>query len=324
MKKNKLRSVLTIILPLFVILGIASNVFAEGIKMSGSDWPVWELAHGMDELGRLPSFDFFDEKYATCIDGFTKGEIDVTFMTIYDFIATQRVNPNGVIIAVQDFSNGGDGVVLRDNVSSAAGLKGQALGLPTEAISLYLTHLYLVKNGMSLNDVKLINVPGEFVSKAYIANNSLAGIVGWNPNLDDAVAAGGKLAATSADFPENIFDCICVNKESLKNNRGAYVEFLKGWFKAVNDKSVVKAAAKTLDVSAKEFKSWLGDANIYYDAQSSLAMFDRMKVVAKDMQKFYSKKPKSVKGSAAGLFGKKRLDINGLFDDSLLKEITGL
>ena len=173
-----------------------------------------------------------------------------------------------------------------------------------------------------MNDVELTNVPGEFVSKAFTSNESLSGIVGWNPNLDGALESGGKLAASSSDFPENVFDCICVNKESLKNNRAVYVKFLKGWFKAVNDSSVAAAAAQTLNVSADEFILWLGDANIYYDAESSLAMFDRMKVVAEEVQEFYFTKPASVKGNAENLFGDTKIDINGLFDASLLKEIV--
>ena len=277
----------------------------------------------MNEQGTLSKFDFSYEKYAVTIDGFAKGKFDVTFMTVYDFIATQRDNPNGVIIAVQDFSNGGDGIVLHPEIaSSPSAIKGQTIGLPTDAISLYLMHMYLAKNGLSLNDIKLTNIPGEFVGKAYAANKSLAGIAGWNPNLDAAVAAGGKKVVTSADFPRNIFDCIVVNKDSLQKNRAVYAQFLKDWFKAVNDPAVITAAAKKLGFSADDLKSWLGDANVYHDAKSSLAEFERLNTVAKEMQAFYSVKPTSITGSSADLFGNKSLNISGLFDDSLLKEIV--
>lgn len=322
MKKQSLKVMMSIFVIFFLMLGAAAGSFAAELRMAGSDWPVWETVRGMSELNKLNGFSYTYEKYGTCIDGFAVGKYDITFMTIYDFIATQRDNPNGVIIAATDYSAGGDGVVLRSEFSSASQLKGKKLGLQTDAISLYVANLYLKKNGLSLNDVKLSSVKGEFVSKAFAKNKSLAGIVGWNPNLDGAIDAGGKLVATSADFPENVFDVVVVNKKSLKNNRAAYLHFLKEMFAAANDPAVSAKIAALLEVPESEFKSWLGDAHIYKDAASSLNSFARMKVVAKEVQSFYSTKPTSVKGKAAKLFGNKSLDIDSLFDDSLLNEIA--
>jgi NitT/TauT family transport system substrate-binding protein len=320
MKNNRLKSTIGILFLSLFFFGIASNSLAGNLRMAGSDWPVWETARGMSALNQTDNFAYSYEKYATCINGFVQGKYDITFMTLYDFIATQRENPNGVIIAATDYSSGGDGVVLRKNISSASALKGKKLGLQADAISLYVAHLYLSKNGLSLNDIKISNVKGEFVSKAFVANKSLAGIVGWNPNLDDAIAAG-HLAATSADFPENVFDVIVVNRESLEKNRAAYLDLLKKWFTAVSDSAVTKKNASLLGVSENEFNAWLGDASIYKDAEGSLNSFHRMKQVAGEIQSFYKTKPISLKGNAASLFGDKSLDIDKLFDDSLLKEL---
>ncbi|MBF0387246.1 MAG: hypothetical protein HQL20_05250 [Candidatus Omnitrophica bacterium] len=319
---KRVRILCVAVFVIFTVFGCGACVWAQGIKMAASDWPVWQLVVGMNEQGSLGNFDLAYEKYAVTIDGFSKGKFDVTFMTIYDFIATQRDNPNGVIIAVQDFSNGGDGIVLRPEMSSASSLKGRAIGLPTEAVSLYLMHMYLARNKMSLDDIKLVDIPGEFVSKAYVSNRALSGIAGWNPNLSEAIAAGGKPVVTSADFPENIFDCVVVNRESLQKDRAVYVQFLKDWFKAVNDPLVTQAAARKLNVTVTDLQSWLGDANIYRDAGGSLAMFGRLKTVASEIQSFYSVKPVSITGGASGIFGIKPLDIDSLFDDSLLKEIV--
>jgi hypothetical protein len=46
-----------------------------------------------------------------------------------------------------------------------------------------------------------------------------------------------------------------------------------------------------------------------------------MKTVAREVQSFYKTKPTSVKGKIAGLFGDKPLEIDKLFDGSLLKEL---
>jgi NitT/TauT family transport system substrate-binding protein len=295
---------------------------AQGLRMSSSDWPVWETARGMEALKQLDGFSFSYEKYTTTIHGFEEDHYDITFMTLYDFIATQRTNRNGVIIAATDYSSGGDGVVLRSAVGSAAQLKGRTLALQTDSISLYLAHLYLAKAGLSLNDVAISNVKGEFVGKAFSANPSLAGIVGWNPNLAEALAAGGHMVATSADFPATIFDVVVVKRDSLERHRGAFLEFLRKWFAAVKSPEVFAKVAALLGVSASEYRGYLNDAHIYSDPPSSLAAFARMRKVATEIQAFYSVTPSSLEGKAAEHFGRRSLDVDALFDDSLLREAS--
>ena len=300
--------------------GFFSNtVLAENQRMCGSDWPVWETARAMDSLGRLEGFDFSYQKYGTCIDGFAAGKFDVTFMTLYDFIATQRDDANGVIVGVTDYSSGGDGVVLRDGLGGDD-LKGKKIALQGNSISLYMAHLYLNRAGLSLGDVDLSIVKGENVGKAFEKNESLAGIVGWNPNLDRAIDAGGKLVATSADFPENIFDVIVVNRESLAANRAGYEKFVQQWFQAVNDSAVLAEMAKLQNVSVDEFSTWLSDAHIYRDPSDSLSSFQRMEVVAGEVQSFFTAPPDSLSSAKlTDLFGDRPIDVDGLFEPTLLQ-----
>lgn len=312
----------TVLTTLILVFGLSFAAKAEELRIAGSDWPVWETARAMDKLNQLEGFDYSFEKYSTCINGFSEGTYDLTFMTLYDFIATQRTTGNGVIIAATDYSAGGDGVVLRNAITSPSRLRGQVLGLQANSISLYMAHLYLSKAGMSLNDIKVSNVKGEHVSKAFIANKKLAGIVGWNPNLDAAIGAGGHRVVTSADFPENVFDVVVVKRESLRKHRGVYSKFLKKWFAAVGSPPVVSTMASVLGISESEFSGYLDDAHLYRNAGSSLESFARMRDVAAEIQSFYSVKPTSVEGAAAAVFGSQPLDIDALFDGSLLVELS--
>lgn len=314
----QLRDLITLI-TLGLVSVFSGSSLAENQRMCGSDWPVWETARAMDSLGRLEGFDFSYEKYGTCIDGFAAGKFDITFMTLYDFIATQRDQANGVIVGVTDYSSGGDGVVLRDGLGGSD-LKGKKIALQGNSISLYMAHLYLTRAGLSLGDIDLSIVKGENVGKAFEKNVSLAGIVGWNPNLDRALDAGGKLVATSADFPENIFDVIVVNRDSLAANPAGYGKFLDLWFKSVNDSAVLAEMAKLQDVSVDEYKLWLSDAHIYRDRADSLSSFQRMQVVAGEVQSFLTNPPENLSSDkVSGLFGERPLDVNGLFEPALLQ-----
>ena len=307
-----------LLLLLVLSLAAVANSYAKKPVICGSDWPVWETVHAMAELKQLDEFEFRYEKYETCIDAFQAGVRDMTFVTLYDFISMQRKKNNGIIIAATDYSAGGDAIVFHQ---SSSDLKGKSLGLQSNSISLYVTHLYLKKQGLSLNDIEIVNVNGGKISEAFNKNKKLSGVVGWNPNLDDAIKGGGHLIATSADFPENIFDLVVVNRASFKKNPDLYVNFLKKYFKAVNSTKVLDKMASLSQVSVEEFKAWLGDAKIYKDANSSLASFARMKQVADEIQQFFITPPKSLKGRIRKSFGDVPLNTGQLFEKSLLEQM---
>ena len=112
-------------------------------KLFSSDWPVWNLTDGMHKNGLLKGFDYRMTKYTTCLRWFKAGNLDVTFMTLFDFISIQPTQLPSVIIGVTDYSNGGDKIIVRNSIRNAADLKGKKILLPSDTISLWLLHNYL-------------------------------------------------------------------------------------------------------------------------------------------------------------------------------------
>ncbi len=312
--------IMVMAMTLMLTVGSAS---AQKLNLCAHDWPVNEFLRGMEKLGQLDEFNLNHDKFATCVYQFKKGPADmIAGISLFEFITSHHEAANSVFIAVGDYSAGGDVIILRPEIKSASELKGKTVGVQADCLSIHLLHLYLEKNGLSLNDINIANITVENLGKAYLTNKSLAGIVGWPPSSDEAVAAGGRLVASSKDFPEKIIDGFAVNRESLQKNRAVYKEFLKKWFAAVRDPAVLEKSAEDLKVPVSEFKQWLEGAYIYQDVASSLQMFPKAKEVTEEIQDFFKTKPMSITGSAARLFGKEPLNADSWFDDSLLKELA--
>jgi len=306
-------------LTLMLTIGAAS---AEKLSLCGTDWPTTELLRGMNSLGQLNEFKLYHEKLGTCVYQLKKGQADIIELPLFEFVASQQESASSVFIAVMDYSAGADVIVLRPEINSAAELKGKTIGIQTDSISLYLLHLYLKKNGMSLNDVNYADIPGESLGKAYTSGKSLAGIVSWPPASDEVVNAGGRIVASSKDFPEKIIDVFAVNRESLQKNRAVYKEFLKKWFSAVRNPAVLEKTAEDLKVPAPEFRQWLEGAYICQDAASSLQMFPKAKEVVQEIQEFFKTRPANIPAAGARLFGKEPQNMDSWFDDSLLRELV--
>jgi hypothetical protein len=298
-----------------------SAVNAEKLNVCESDWPPYQIVRGMGMLGQTDDFNLHRETLETCIFGIKKEKYDMTFFTLFEFVTTQHESECAVIAAL-DYSTGGDAIVLRDEIQSASELKGKNLGLQTDTLSLQLLYLYLTKNKMTLDDLKLVHIGVENVSKAFMTNPSLAGIVGWSPFTDEAVRNGGKLVASSRDFPEKIIDVMAVRRNSLQKYRSVYKDFLKKWFVAVHDPAVLEKTAEYNKISAEEFKKLLECAHIYPDVASSLQAFPKMRDASQELQEFFKTKPPNIPHTAARLFGKPPLNSDSWFDDSLLKELA--
>ena len=122
-------------LTMWVGIGVAS---AQKLNMCESDWPPYEIVRGLGMLGQLENFEIFHEKYETCVFGIKKNKYDITFITLFEFIAGQMESPTNVVIAAIDYSTGGDNIVLRSEIKSASELKGKSIGLQTDTVSLQL------------------------------------------------------------------------------------------------------------------------------------------------------------------------------------------
>ncbi len=321
------RSIMRVMLVLLTALWIGSGAaHAEKIRLCTFNWPVNEFLRGMEKLGQLNEFTLIHDKFEACVYKLKKGQADIMAgITLFEFIASRQEAEaaNIVFIAVTDYSAGGDVVILRPEIKSASELKGKTVGVQADSVSIQFLNLYLEKNGMSLNDIRIVHIPVENVAKAYASGTSLAGIAGGGaPFSDEALSAGGIIVATSKDFPEKIIDGFAVRRDSLEKNRDVYKAFLKKWFAAVRDPAVLEKSAEDLKVSSEEFKKWLEVVYIYQDAAASLQMFPKAKEVTKEIQAFFKTKPASIPGGAARLFGKEPLNTDSWFDDSLLKELV--
>ncbi len=299
----------------------SSPADAQKQNLCHAGWPPWQFARGMAMLGQLNDFNIHRETSETCMFGLKKGKYDIGIMTLFEFI-TARYDSDTVVIGVTDYSVGGDAVVLRSEIQSGAELRGKAVGLQTDTFCLYLLYLYLKKNGLTLDEIRPVHIGAENIGKAFVANRTLAGVVGWMPFIDEALANGGKLAASSRDFPEKIITMMTVRQAALQKHRGVYKDFLKKWFAAVYDPAVLEKVAEYNKKSAAEFKKSLECAYMYPDVPSALQAFPKMRETAQELQEFFKTEPANLPAAAARFFGKEPQKTDSWFDDSLLKEIS--
>ncbi len=261
------------------VVGLAISVLsfasqAEPLKIGYSDWPgwvAWEVGiekGWFKEAGVDVEFEWFD--YVASMDAFAAGKLDAVAMTNGDTLVTGATGARGVMILINDYSNGNDMVVARAGIQSVKELKGKKIGVEVGFVSHLLLLDALEQNGLSEEDVELVNVPTNETPQV-LASGDVDAIVAWQPNSGMALqqVPGSTAVFSSADQPGLIYDVLAVSPVSLAVNKAEWAKVTKVWYRIVdyiNDPATVDDAvaimAARVGLKPSEYKEFIKGTKI--------------------------------------------------------------
>ncbi len=209
------------------------------------------------------------------INAFASGNIHATAWTLdmiplfYEQLkADSRALPRAFLQV--DWSNGGDGIVVRKNITSVADLKGKQIALAQHSPSHYLILNLLINAGLQPGDVDFRFTEDAFqAAAAFNADKSLDACVSWAPDIYKlSDAPGNKLLVSTATANKLISDVLFARADFVRDNPKIVDGMVRGFFDAVEELKVEankkKAAAlmgKAYGLPASEAEAMLGDAH---------------------------------------------------------------
>jgi NitT/TauT family transport system substrate-binding protein len=148
--------------------------------------------------------------YVESINLYTGGKFDACAMTNMDALTIPAVGGvDSTVIIVGDFSNGNDGIVLK-NGSSVKDLKGRSVKLVEFTVSHYMLARALEMNGMKERDIKTVNTSDSDIAAIFTTDKNGA-VVTWNPPLQQVRnVKGAKMVFDSSQIPGEIMDLMVV------------------------------------------------------------------------------------------------------------------
>ncbi|QDX31792.1 putative urea ABC transporter substrate-binding protein [Dickeya poaceiphila] len=231
-------------------------------------WMPWDYAqqHGIikkwaDKYGIDIQFVQVND-YIESVNQYTSGGFDGCAMTNMDALTIPAAGGvDSTALIVGDYSNGNDGILIKDTNSLAA-LKGKPINLVQLSVSHYLLARALEKNGMSEKDIKVVNTADADLVAAF-GTPDVQAIVTWNPLLAEAKKQpGSQLAFSSAQIPGEILDLLVVNTATLKQHPELGKALTGAWYETLQTMSGDSAAAR-------QARTFMGQA-----AGTDLAGFD--------------------------------------------------
>jgi NitT/TauT family transport system substrate-binding protein len=179
------------------------------------------------------------------------GTVDMMALFAPELARDSRTSPR--IVQQIDWSNGGDGIVVRKAIKSAKDLKGKTITLAQNSPSEYYLTSILMSSGMKPADIKAKYTASAFeAAAAFVSDPSIDACVSWAPdiyNIADRVP-GTKILSSTADANKLIADVYAVRADFARDHADIVEHLVAGIFEGMD---MVKK-------SPEEACGWMADA----------------------------------------------------------------
>jgi NitT/TauT family transport system substrate-binding protein len=191
-------------------------------------------------------------------DAFATGEVhtlwgteDMIVLFAPELIRDSRTSPR--IVQQIDWSNGGDGIIVRSSIKSVSDLRGKTITLAQNSPSEYYLTSLLLSAGMKPADIRAKYTATAFeAAAAFVADKSVDACVSWAPdiyNIPDRVA-GTRILCSTAESNKLIADVYAVRADFLKDHPDIVEGLVAGIFEGMD---LVKE-------KPEEAAKWMADA----------------------------------------------------------------
>jgi ABC-type nitrate/sulfonate/bicarbonate transport system substrate-binding protein len=169
-----------------------------------------------------------------------------------------------------DWSNGGDGIVVRDTIKTMSDLRGKTVVLAQNSPSHFFILNALINAGVQPAEVDFKFTQDAFqAAAAFNADKSIAGCVSWAPDIYNLEKVkGNKILVTTGTANKLIADVWFARADFAKDNADVVEGITRGIFDAMQDlksqdgkQKVAKLMAAGYSIPESDALGMLGDAH---------------------------------------------------------------
>jgi NitT/TauT family transport system substrate-binding protein len=169
-----------------------------------------------------------------------------------------------------DWSNGGDGIVVRDTIKTMGDLRGKTIVLAQNSPSHFFVLNALINAGVQPAEVQFKFTQDAFqAAAAFNADKSLAAVVSWAPDIYNLEKVrGNRIMVTTSTANKLIADVWFARADFAKDNPDIAEGLTRGIFDAMQDlkgqeakQKVAKLMAAGYSIPESDALGMLGDAH---------------------------------------------------------------
>ncbi|MEM7350798.1 MAG: putative urea ABC transporter substrate-binding protein [Acidobacteriota bacterium] len=285
------RTYKTLIIALLVLamsLGTAGNALAKDkFTVAWSiyvGWMPWEYAGDSGILKKWADkygieIELVRMDYIPSVEAYVAKQVDAAVMTNMEMLnmpSASGIDSTALILG--DYSNGNDAILTRGGLG-VKDLAGKTINLVELSVSHYLLARALETNGMSEDDVEVLNTSDADIGPIFLADTRQEAVVTWNPIVMEIEQAPGvDKIFTSADIPGEVLDMMVVQTDVLKKSPAFGKALVGAWYETMDVMSkrgpqgeeAIAAMASSSEATPVEFKNQLKTTAMFYKPQAAV------------------------------------------------------
>ena len=214
-----------------------STKYSGTIHIASSTWTGYALIYLANSKGIWKNHGL-DVNFKTVEDpndrfiAMAAGRLEGMATTVDTFARQQSAGVPAVEIFPIDASVGGDGILASKSIKTVADLKGKTIAVNQGSVSEFFLAQVLKANGLSLTDVKELNMKSGEAGAAFVANRVDVAVT-WEPWLSKAKArADSQVLVSSKQYPDLIVDSFGFRKEFVQKYPDTVKEFMRAYYDA--------------------------------------------------------------------------------------------
>jgi NitT/TauT family transport system substrate-binding protein len=287
----------TVRFALNVWAGWAPIIYANNGAQAGK---VWKTPDGEEFKVQLVLID----NPTQMLDNYVAGEVHIGWATVdmLPLFMERLVDDEGApldsrvmprIYQQVDWSNGGDGIVVRDSIKQVSDLRGKTIALAQNSPSHYFALNMLVAGGVQPHEVNFKFTGDAFQAAAlYASDQSISACVSWAPDIYKlADSRGNKMLVDTATANRMIADVWFARADFAKDHPGIIEGITRGIFDAMTDLGEQSnkqkgaqlmsdvyniPATETIEMFADAYSTQWGDNYQFFVNSNYLANFERV------------------------------------------------
>ena len=232
------------------------------VRIASNVWPGYEFLYLARDRGyfRKDQVRMVEMPSASvCIEALAAGTVEGACLTLDEVLTARSEGLELSVVAVLDVSLGADVLLVRPEIKSLQGLKGQRIGVEQSAVGAIMLDAVLRKAGLKSSDVKIVHMNVNRHRDAY-NSNEVEALITFEPVVSQLSSQKPLLLFSSADIPGRIIDVIAIRPEVLKMSPDSVQRLVAAHFRARDDflknpEEASKIIARRLDVNPEDVPS---------------------------------------------------------------------
>ncbi|EDZ61618.1 putative ABC transporter, substrate binding protein [Sulfurimonas gotlandica GD1] len=247
---------------LIVLGGCSPKDESKPLRIGMNTWPGYEPLVLAKDLGYLSEKTLISrlDSATDVVKSFKSDIIDIACLTLDEAIILQDNSEDEIkIIAIIDFSTGGDAVIAKKDIASMKDLRGRKIGVESSALGAFMISRAIdLTPELDRDDLTIVNIGYEHHESEFL-NGNIDAVVTFEPVKTKLLQSNAHIIFDSTQIPGEIVDVMIVKTKIIKEKNLEIVKLLEAWYKSVEflskkEEKSLKMMAEYEGISYEDFK----------------------------------------------------------------------